>query len=66
MSYQIAIMYAASALFGAVGLTLLLALLRPTGERKVYAFRMAGIMGLAMGVVLAASATAMWQWSAEP
>ncbi len=28
-------------------------------------FRMTGIMALAAGVVLAMSATAMWQWSVE-
>jgi ABC-type lipopolysaccharide export system ATPase subunit len=65
MSYQIATMYAVSVLFVVVGAGLLLALLRPAGPGKVYAFRMVGIMALAVGVVLFCSATAMWQWSAE-
>jgi len=62
VSYQIAIMYAVAALFALIGAGLLLALLRPSGEGKVYAFRMVGIMALAMGAVLAMSATAMWRW----
>lgn len=65
MTLQIAIMYAVAAVFGAVGAGLLLALVRPAGPAKVYVYRMAGIMALALGVVLAFSATAMWQWSAE-
>ncbi|MDO7844016.1 hypothetical protein [Sphingomonas immobilis] len=65
MSYQIAIMYGVSVLFAGLGAGLLLSLLRPSGPGKVYAFRMVGIMALALGVVLFASATAMWQWSAE-
>ena len=64
MSWQIIIMYAVAALFTAVGAGLLLALARPAGPAKVYAFRMVGIMALSGGIVLAMSATAMWQWSA--
>ncbi|WP_218277130.1 hypothetical protein, partial [Pseudomonas sp. GW531-E2] len=60
---SIAIMYAVSALFTAIGLALLLALLRPGSEGRVYAFRMIGTMGLALGAALAMSATAMWRWS---
>ena len=32
-------------------------------ERKTYAYRMTGIMLASAGIVLAMSATAMWQWS---
>ena len=65
MTYQIATMYAVSVAFVVAGAGLLLALLRPAGPGKVYAFRMIGIMAVAVGVVLFFSATAMWQWSAE-
>jgi hypothetical protein len=65
MSWQIAIMYAVALVIGLAGAGLLLALARPRSAGQVYAFRMIGIMALAGGVVLAMSATAMWQWSAE-
>ena len=58
-------MYAVAAVFSLLGLGLLLALIRPSGPAKVYVFRMVGIMALSLGVVLAVSATAMWQWSTE-
>ena len=63
MTYQIAIMYGVAGVFAVIGAGLLLALLRPAGAGKVYAFRMVGIMALALGTVLAMSATAMWRWS---
>jgi len=66
MSWQILIMYAVAAVFAALGAGLLLALARPSGPAKIYVFRMAGIMALSLGAVLAFSATAMWRWSAEP
>ena len=66
MTLQVGIMYAVAAVFAALGAGLLLALTRPSGPAKVYVFRMAGIMALAAGVVLAMSATAMWKWSIEP
>ncbi len=65
MSWQVLIMYAVALVFAIVGIGLLLALARPRSAGQVYAFRMIGIMTLAGGVVLAMSATAMWQWSAE-
>jgi len=65
MSWQIVIMYAVAAALTLVGAGLLLALTRPSGPAKVYVFRMCGIMLLAGGIVLAMSATAMWNWSAE-
>ena len=65
MTLQIAIMYAVAATFALIGTGLLLALTRPSGPAKVYVFRMVGIMALALATVLAASATAMWRWSAE-
>lgn len=59
------IMYAVAALFAAGGTWMLLKLRRATDARRIYAYRMVGIMALAGGVVLAMSATAMWQWSVE-
>jgi hypothetical protein len=66
VSWQIAAMYAVALVFALLGTGLLLALARPRSDGKVYAFRMIGIMALAGGIVLAMSATAMWQWSAQP
>jgi hypothetical protein len=65
MSWSIIIMYAVAAVLALVGAGLLLALTRPSGPAKVYVFRMCGIMLLAGGIVLAMSATAMWNWSTE-
>ena len=65
MSWSIIIMYAVAAVLALVGAGLLLALTRPSGPAKVYVFRMVGIMLLAGGIVLAMSATAMREWSAE-
>jgi hypothetical protein len=65
VSWQIIIMFAVAAVFSLLGFGLLLALARPAGPAKVYVFRMVGIMALSLGVVLAFSATAMWQWSTE-
>ncbi len=65
MPLQVIIMFAVAAILVAVGIGLLLALARPRTPGQVYAFRMIGIMALSGGVVLAMSATAMWQWSVE-
>ncbi len=65
MTLGIGIMYGVAAVFALVGAGLLLALMRPVGPAKVYVYRMVGIMGLAAGIVLAMSATAMWRWSVE-
>ena len=65
MSWQILIMYAVAAVFAVAGAGLLLSLARPAGPAKIYVYRMVGIMALALGAVLAMSATAMWQWSTE-
>jgi hypothetical protein len=64
MTLQVGIMYAVAALFGMIGAWMLMSLTRPAGPAKVYVFRMVGIMAVALGVVLAMSATAMWRWSA--
>jgi hypothetical protein len=63
MSWQVVIMYAVAAIFGAVGGWMLLSLARPAGPAKVYVFRMVGIMALSGGIVLAMSAAAMQEWS---
>ncbi len=65
MTLQIMIMYAVAVVFALTGVGLLLSLIRPAGPAKVYVYRMAGIMALAFGLVLALSASAMWQWSTE-
>lgn len=65
MTWQVVAMYAVAAVLALVGIGLLVALVRPSGPAKVYVFRMAGIMALAAGVVLAFSATTMWRWGAE-
>ena len=65
MPIESIIMFVIAAVFVAVGAGLLLALARPRTAGQVYAFRMVGIMALSGGVVLAMSATAMWQWSVE-
>lgn len=64
MTYNVAIMYVVAVVLGLAGTVLLLRLASSTiSERQVYAFRMTGIMLLSGGIVLAFSATAMWQWS---
>lgn len=65
MPVESLVMYAVAAAIGLVGLWLVLQLRRPLGERRVYAYRMTGIMALSGAVALAMSATAMWQWSVE-
>ncbi|MET3824382.1 MULTISPECIES: hypothetical protein [Sphingomonas] len=66
MTLSIGIMFAVAALFTLIGAGLLLALLRPASEARVYAFRMMGIMAMSLGVVLLMSATAMLRWSVTP
>jgi hypothetical protein len=55
-----------AAVFTLLGVGLLLRLVRPAGPAMVYVFRMVGIMAVSLGIVLAISATAMWNWSAQP
>ena len=66
MSWQVIIMFAVAGMLALVGIGLLVSLARPSGPAKVYVFRMAGIMALMAGIVLAFSASAMWQWSGQP
>lgn len=63
MTWSIAIMYVVAMVFTVIGAGLLLSLTRRASEGRVYAFRMIGIMALALGVVLLMSASAMWRWS---
>lgn len=65
MTWQTLAMFAVAAILCLVGAGLLLLLTRPQGPAAVYVYRMAGIMALAAGIVLAMSAAAMWQWSLE-
>lgn len=60
------IMFAVAAVLVLAGLWLLLQLRAPQGPARVYVYRMAGIMTLAGGIVLAFSAAAMWRWSVQP
>ena len=66
MTYGVTVMYAVAAILTLTGTVLLVRLRGPLSERQVYAYRMIGIMAASAGIVLAMSATAMWQWSAEP
>lgn len=66
MTLQVQIMYAVAAVFALIGSGLLLRLIRPAGPAMVYVFRMVGIMAVSLGIVLAISATAMWNWSVQP
>ncbi|WP_174278617.1 hypothetical protein [Sphingomonas bacterium] len=65
MTWQVIIMYTVAGLLALVGAGLLLLLVRPQGPAAVYVYRMAGIMALAAGLVLAFSAHAMQVWSAS-
>ena len=66
MTLATAIMFGVAAVLSLIGAGLLLSLTRPSGPAKVYVFRMAGIMLISAGVVLAFSAWAMWEWSVSP
>ena len=66
MPLQSLIMFAVAAVFGVVGIGLLLALARPQAPARVYVYRMVGIMAVSLAIVLAFSAHAMWQWSVAP
>jgi protein-S-isoprenylcysteine O-methyltransferase Ste14 len=67
MSYQVTIMYLVAAVLTVVGAWMLVRLRSSRiTERKVYAYRMVGIMLVSAGIVLAMSSTAMWNWSLEP
>ncbi|WP_375401904.1 hypothetical protein [uncultured Sphingomonas sp.] len=64
MTYDVAIMYLVAAVLTALGAYMLVHLRSSRiTERKTYAYRMVGIMLTSGGIVLAMSATAMWQWS---
>jgi len=64
MTYNVTIMYLVALVLGAIGTWMLFRLRSATiTERQTYAYRMTGIMLLAAAIVLAMSATAMWQWS---
>ncbi len=66
MTYGVVVMYLVAAVATVAGVLLLLRLRSATiTERKVYAYRMIGIMLASLGIVLAMSATAMWSWSME-
>ena len=67
MTYGSGIMFAVAAVLALAGAVLLIRLRAPSiTEKQTYAFRMAGIMLLAAGIVLAFSAAAMWRWSVAP
>ncbi|BCA58135.1 hypothetical protein [Sphingomonas sp. HMP6] len=60
---SIVIMLIVALAFVLIGSAIIIALARATDERKIYAFRMVGVMALALGVVLIISASAMWRWA---
>lgn len=67
MSYSVLIMYAVALVLGSAGGWMLLKLASSrTSERQVYAYRMSGVMLVSGAIVLAMSATAMWNWSTTP
>jgi hypothetical protein len=66
MTLGTGIMFVVAAVLTLIGVGLLLSLIRPSGPAKVYVFRMAGIMLVSGGVVLAFSAWATWDWSVAP
>ena len=64
MTFNVVIMYGVALVLCLAGAVMLLRLASPkVTERQVYALRMTGIMLASAGIVLAMSATAMWQWS---
>lgn len=67
MTYGVATMFLVALVLGLAGGVMLLRLRAPSiTERQTYAFRMAGIMLAAAGIVLAFSAAAMWRWTVSP
>ena len=67
MTYGAGIMFAVAGLLALAGGVLLIRLRAPhITEKQTYAFRMAGIMLLSAGIVLAFSAAALQRWSVTP
>lgn len=62
MSWQVLIMWGVAGLLALTGAGLLALLTRPQGPAAVYVYRMAGIMLVAAGVLLAFMAHAMQGW----
>lgn len=58
------IMFAVAVVIGLAGLWLLVQLRRPQPDRRVYAYRMTGIMAVSGAAALALSAALLWSWSA--
>lgn len=66
MTWGIAIMYLVAALFGLLGIGLLLRLRMPLSDATRYVLRMTGVMALAAATMLGVSATALWRWTVAP
>ena len=67
MTYGAGIMFAVAGLLALAGGVLLIRLRAPQiTEKQTYAFRLAGIMLLSAGIVLAFSAAALQRWSVTP
>ncbi|MFZ3485158.1 hypothetical protein [Sphingomonas sp. 3-13AW] len=66
MTWQALIMYGVSLVAGVTGAVLLLRLRTAGSEGAVYAYRIAGTMLAALGLVLAIFASAQWSWNTNP
>jgi hypothetical protein len=66
MTWQALIMYGVSLVAAVTGAALLLRLRTATSEGAVYAYRIAGTMLAALGLVLAIFASAQWSWNTNP
>ena len=67
MTYGAGIMFIVASLLALAGAFCLIRLRAPhITEKQTYAFRMAGVMLLSAGVVLAFSAAALQRWSVSP
>ena len=66
MTWQALIMYGVSLVAGVTGAVLLLRLRTAATEGAVYAYRIAGTMLAALGLVLAIFASAQWSWNTNP
>jgi hypothetical protein len=66
MTWQVLVMYGVALVAAVAGIGLLLRLRTSASEGATYAYRIAGTMLAALGVVLAIFATAQWSWNTSP
>lgn len=65
MTHDVFIMFTVAAVIGLAGTWMLLQLRKDLPERRVYAYRMVGIMAVSGAAALALSAAYLWSWSAD-